>query len=361
MPILFGHLARRTLAAMLGAIGGVVTLYLAVDFVDNSSAFQGPGWGLAVLDLYANKAAVVAHMVAPAAILLGASLAVSGLRATREWTAMRALGLGPWTVAAPVLAVTVVLGMGLVVLQDAVGVRAALRADEIRQVRFGRGADAGNYLASRQPKRWFRGHDGRRIYDLRGHTPDGGFLDVTVLEVDERFRLVRRIDASRMIPAGDEWILRDVEDRRFGPDGAMVIERSPERHYRFDEPPEAFAVVPGKPAEMRYATLLEQIRVRRGLGLPTAELELERDNRLAYPFAGVPGALLALALALRRNRKGNVSAALVEAVGVSLLFWGAQGVAWAFALSGRVPTFVAAWAPNALFLAGGVVGYRRIA
>ena len=90
MPILFGHLARRTLAAMLGAIGGVVVLYLAVDFVDNSSAFQGAGWGLAVLDLYANKAAVVTHMVAPAAILLGASVAVSGLRATREWTAMRA-------------------------------------------------------------------------------------------------------------------------------------------------------------------------------------------------------------------------------------------------------------------------------
>ena len=361
MPILFGHLARRTLAAMLGAIGGVVVLYLAVDFVDNSSAFQGPGGGHAVLDLYANKAAVVTHMVAPAAILLGASVAVSGLRATREWTAMRALGLGPGKVAAPVLAVTVLLGLGLVVLQDAVGVRAALRADEIRQVRFGRGGDAGNYLASRQPKRWFRGHDGRRIYDLRGHTPDGGFLNVTVLEVDDRFQLTRRIDASRMIPAGGEWILSDVEDRSFGPDGAMTIERSAERRYRFDEPPEAFAVVPGKPAEMRYRTLLEQISIRRGLGLPTVELELERDNRLAYPLAGVPGALLALALALRRNRKGHISAALVEAVGVSLLFWGAQGVAWAFALSGRVPTAVAAWAPNALFLAGGIVGFRRIA
>jgi len=361
MPILFGHLARRTLAAMLGAIGGVVVLYLAVDFVDNSSAFQGPGWGLDVLALYANKAAVVTNMVAPAAILLGASIAVSGLRATREWTAMRALGLGPWKVAAPVLAVTLVLGIGLVVLQDAVGVRAALRADEIRQVRFGRGSDAGNYLASRQPKRWFRGHDGRRIYDLRGHTPDGGFLDVTVLEVDEHFRLTRRIDASGMVPDRGEWILRDVEDRAFAPDGTMRIERAPERRYRFDEPPEAFAVVPGKPSEMRFRTLLRQIAIRRGLGLPTVELELERDNRLAYPLAGVPGALLALALALRRNRKGHISAALVEAVGISLVFWGAQGVAWAFALSGRVPTVVAAWAPNAIFLASGALGFRRIA
>jgi lipopolysaccharide export system permease protein len=216
-------------------------------------------------------------------------------------------------------------------------------------------------MISRQPKRWFRGHDGRRIYDLRGHTPDGGFLNVTVLEVDDAFRLTRRIDASRMLPAGNEWILSDVEDRRFNPDGGMTIERAAERRYRFDEPPEAFAVVPGKPAEMRYGTLLEQIRIRRSLGLSTAELELERDNRLAYPLAGVPGALLALALALRRNRKGHISAALVEAVGISLAFWGAQGVAWAFALSGRVPTVLAAWAPNAIFLATGIAATRKVA
>jgi len=360
VPILFGHLARRALVAMMGAIGGVVTLYLAVDFVDNSSAFSGPNWVVDALILYAYKAAVVTNMIAPAAILLGASIAVSGMRVTREWTAMRALGLGPWKVAAPVLTVTVLLGLGLAVLQDAVGVQAALKADEIRQVRFGRGNDAKSYLASRQPKRWFRGRDGRRIYDLRGHLPEGGFLNVTILEVDDAFRLTRRIDASRMLPAGGEWLLSDVEDRRFGADGAMTIERAAERRYRFDEPPEAFAVVPGKPSEMRFGTLLEQIGIRRALGLPTAELQRERDNRFAYPLAGVAGALVALVLALRRNRKGHVSAALVEAVAISLAFWGAQGVAWAFALSGRVPTWVAAWAPNAIFVASGLAGMRKL-
>ena len=110
---------------------------------------------------------------------------------------------------------------------------------------------------------------------------------------------------------------------------------------------------------MRWRTLVDQIALRRRLGLPTVDFQLERDNRIAYPFAAVPGALLALALALRRNRKGHVSAALGEAVGVSLLFWAAQGVSWALALSGRVPTEVAAWAPNVLFLAVGIVAVQR--
>ncbi len=357
--ILFAYAARRTLMAMLGALAGVVVLYLAVDFVDNSAGFSGPGWLPAALELYANKAPVVAREIAPAAILLGASVAVSGFRATREWTAMRAVGLGPWRLAVPVLAVTLGAGLALVALHDVVGVRAAERAEEISALRFGRGGDKRRFLAAREPKRWFRGADGRRIYHLRGALPGGGFQNVTVLEVDERFRLVRRIDAERMHPADGEWILEDVEDRAFAPDGAMALTRSGARRYRFDEPPEAFSVVAGSPAQMRWRTLVGQIALRRRLGLATVEFELERDNRIAYPFAAVPGALLALALALRRNRKGHVSAALGEAVGVSLLFWAAQGVSWAIALSGRVPTEVAAWAPNVLFLVAGVVAVQR--
>ena len=358
--ILFRYAARRSLTAMLGALAGVVALYLAVDFVDNSASWSGPGWIPAAIELYANKAAVVARMVAPAAILLGASVAVSGFRSTREWTAMRALGLGPWRLAVPILAVTFGAGILLVVLHDAVGVQAAQRAEELGALRFGRGGDKRRFLASREPKRWFRGADGRRIYYLRGQLPGGGFQNVTVLEVDPEFRLVRRIDAERMHPVGTAWMLEDVEDRAFAADGTMTVSRADERYYRFDEPPDAFSVVPGRPAEMRWRTLVEQIDLRRRLGLPTLELELERDNRVAYPFAAVPGALLALALALRRKRKGHVSAALGEAVGVSLLFWGAQGVSWALALSGHVPTAVAAWAPDVLFLAAGLGTVSRV-
>ncbi len=358
--ILFAYMARRTLGATLVALAGVLALYLAVDFVDNSAGFGGHGWVPAVLELYANKAAVVVRQIAPAAMILGAAVAASTFRHTREFTALRAVGLGPWRLAVPVLAVAFGLGVALVVLHDAVGVRASQRAEEIGALRFGRGGDQRRYIAAREPKRWFRGADGRRIYHLRGNLAGGGFERVTVLEVGQDFRLVRRIDAGRMRPEGDAWVLEDVEDRTFLADGEIRLDRAAARRYRFDEPPDAFAVVPGRPAEMRWRTLVQQIAVRRRLGLPIVELALERDNRLAYPFAGVPGALVALALALRRNRKGHVSAALLESVGVSLAFWATQGVSWALALSGRVPAVVAAWAPNLVFLAVGVVSVRRI-
>lgn len=355
--ILFRYAARRTLAAFLAALAGVVAIFLAVDFVDNSASFTGPGWFPAVLELYVNKTAVVVRQVAPAAMVLGAAIAVSTFRKTREYTAMRALGLGPWRLALPVVVVTLLAGTALLVIHDVWGVEAAERAEVIRATRFSRGKR--EFAAAREPKRWFRSRDGRRIYHLGASLPQGGFARVTVLELTRDFRLAGRIDAARMRPDGNGWLLEDVQDRTFVSDGRLQVERATSRRYEFPEPPEAFAVVPGRPSQMRWATLVSQVAVRRELGLSTTEFQLERYNRVAYPFAGVPGALLAVALALRRARKGHVSAALLESVGVSILFWGVQGVSFALGLSGRVAPWIAAWAPNALFLAAGIAAVRR--
>ena len=356
---LFRHLAARTLVAFLGALAGVLVIFLAVDFVDYADQFTGPGWLLPALELYANKTALVVRQVAPAAMIVGAGLAVSGLRQTREWTAMRALGLGPWRVAAPVSFVAVLAGLALVVVHEKVGVHAAERVDEIRATRFGRPSERRRIEAARAPKRWFRGADGRRIYHLRGALEGGGFEHVTILEVTPDFRLGRRIDAERMRPDGAGWILEEAVERTFRPDGTLELDRSDLRRIVLDEPPEAFSVAPGKPAQMTFGRLVHQIGVRRRTGLPVAQFELERYDRLAYPFAGLPGALLAVALALRRERRGHVSAALLESVGVTLLFWGAQGVSAALGLSGSVPAWVSSWAPDLLFLAAGLWAVRR--
>jgi lipopolysaccharide export system permease protein len=354
--ILFAHLARRAAAAFAGSLVGVVALFLVVDFAENASAFQGPHWGAAVLELYVNKSAVVAYQTAPAAMLLAAALTASALRRTREYTALRALGLGPWRVATPVLAVALVAAAVLAAFDDALVVDAGARAEQILATRFHR---AGTWQRWHEPKRWFRGRGGHRIYHLRGSGAGRTFERVTLLEVTPDFRLARRIDAARMSPepSGD-WVLENVEERVFA-QGGVSLERFARKVYRFDEDPEAFSVLPGQPAQMRRGTLLEQARLRRRLGLPSSEFDLEWHNKLAYPIICVPASLLALALALRRNRRGHLTAALMEAVGVSLAVWAVQGVTWSLGLSGQLPPAGAAWAPDAVLFAAGLGALRR--
>jgi len=354
---LFRYVAVRAVVAFAGALSAVVALFLVVDFAENASIFRGPGWVGAVLELYAAKAAVVAYQVAPAAMLLAASVAASGLRRTREYTALRALGLGPWRIAAPVLSVAAAIAIAIAVFDDTLVVDASRRVEEIMAVRFQRG---GAWQRWHEPKRWFRGRAGRRVYHLRGSGAGGAFERVTVLEITEGFRLARRIDAARMSPGpGGEWVLEGVEERTFRDDGQMDLARYERRDYRFDEDPDSFSVLPGRPAQMRRATLLDQTRLRRRLGLPVVEFELEWSNKLAYPLAGLSASLVALALALRRERKGHLTASLVESVGVSLVFWGCQGLGWSLGLSGRLSPQVASWAPDVIFLAAGLWAIRK--
>jgi len=359
--ILPRYIAGKTGMASLAAFAGVITIFLAVDIVDNAGVFSGPGWVLIALELYANKAAVVTHQIAPAALLLGAAIAVSGLRQTREWTAMRSVGLGPWRVALPVVVAVAVISLALVVLHEAWGVKAAQRAEEIQVTRFARGGAYRRWQATQQPKRWFRGADGRHVYHLRGVLPGGGFERVTVLELSDDFRLVRRIDAGKMEPAeGGAWRLADVEERTFAPEGGSYS-RATSREYRFDEPPGSFDLRPGRPSQMTLAVLAQQIAVRERLGQPTVDFAIERANRVAYPFAAVSGALLAVALALRRNRHGHLSSAMLEAVAISLALWGAQGISLGLGISGRLPAPLAAWLPNLVFVAAGALAVRRVA
>ena len=357
--ILPRYLAGKTWMASLAAFTGVIAIFLAVDVVDNAGVLSGPGWMLAAMELYANKAAVVAHQIAPAALLLGAAVAVSGLRQTREWTAMRSVGLGPWRVAVPVVGAVAAMSLAMVLFHEAWGVRAAQRAEEIQVTRFARGGAFRRWQATQQPKRWFRGADGRHVYHLRGVLPGGGFERVTVLELSDDFRLLRRIDAGMMVPAeGGAWRLADVVERTFSEAGSGY-DGAASREYRFDEPPGSFDLRPGRPSQMTLAILTRQIAVRERLGQPTSDFAIERANRVAYPLAAIFGALLAVALALRRNRKGHLSTAMLEAVGISLALWATQGICLGLGLSGRLPPQVAAWLPNLIFLATGALAVRR--
>jgi len=355
---LFLHLARRALVAFLGSLVAVVGLFLMVEFAENSAALRGRGWLGSVMALYAYRAAVLAYQTAPAAMLLAAGVTASELRRTREYTAMRALGLGPWRVAMPVVALAVVVSCSLAWLGDDILVTAVARSEKILAERFHRGGPG----RAGEQKRWFRGRGGRRVYNLRGGGASG-FEGVTVLEVTPDFHLARRIDAARMVPGPKpgEWVLEQVSERRFHRAGEMALTYFPSKTYLFDEEAGAFAVRPGRPAQMRREVIGEQIELRRRLGLSTREFSLAWHYRLSSPLAGISAALVALGLALRRERKGHLTATLVEAVAVSLVFWGLQGLCWSLGLAGRLPPAAAAWAPDALFLAVGAVLTRRLA
>ena len=324
-----------------GIFAAMLAIYLVVDFVDRAKIYLAGGWSWDVLVLYGYKAQLVAQQLGPAVLLLASGVAVSTLRKRGELTALSALTFGPAALYVPIGLAALVLAMGLMGFDEALVVKAGQRVDELHTERFDTWGDWRFYHL---PKQWFR--HGDRIFYLRSGSAGEGFEDVTILRVSARFDLLERLDAQRMTHVeGTRWHLLDLLQRRFDGQGGIEKTRSEEATLDLGVRREALQIVSGRPEQMRLPELRAQIQRRREVGLSTARFDLTLHNRFAYPLAGVPAALLAVGLALRPGRRGHLTTALVEGLGVSLCLWVLMVVARTLALNGQLAAGVAAWTP----------------
>ena len=308
--LLLRHLLRRYLVLVGAVLAGVLVIFLVADFVDRARAYTGPNWVRDVAELYGWKALVAAHQLAPAALLLAAATLVSLLRRRGELTAILALGFGR-------------------------------RVDEITALRFHRWGDWRSFY---ERKQWFRHED--RILHLESGDVESGFHGVTVLRMTPDFDLAERIDAEEMDHAGGtRWRLVGVTRRTFERGGALRLTHVPEETVDLGISRALLGIRPGRPEQMRVPVLRQQIRARREVGLSDRLFVLALGNRFAYPLAGVPAALVAVALALRPGRGGSLTTALVEGLAVTMGLWGLTVVARALVNSGRMPPLLAAVLP----------------
>ena len=339
--LLLRHVLWRYLVLVGAVLAGLLVVFLVADFVDRARAYTGPNWVRDVLELYGWKAVVATHQLAPAALLLASATLVSLLRRRGELTAILALGFGRRALILPVGAVALGAALVLGLLDELVVGHASRRVDEITALRFHRWGDWRSYF---ERKQWFRHQD--RILHLESGDVDSGFRGVTVLRLTPEFELAERVDALGMEHAGGtRWRLRGVTRRVFDRRGGLRLTELPEETVDLGIPASLLAIRPGRPEQMRLPVLRQQIRARREVGLPDRLYLLALGNRFAYPLAGVPAALVAVALALRPGRGGSLTGALVEGLAVTMGLWGLTVIARALVNAGRMAPFVAAALP----------------
>jgi lipopolysaccharide export system permease protein len=366
----------RLFFAILSAI---VLIYLVVDFADRAHTYTGRAWGRAAAELYANKAAVVAYQLAPAALIIAAALVITLLSRRGELTALFSLGVRPLRLTAPISAFAAVLGLALFWLGEKVVVRADARAEEIQVKRFNRWGDWATYHAGSS---WLRGK-GNRIFHL-GPQRDGGWEPATVLEIAPPFRLSRRIDARRIEPAdgragcggnrpgaepsaaGCRWRLLDAVETRYelygGPGGVITERRLEDLVEWFPESPSDLELRSGRPRQLPLRLLREQVRRRENAGQQAREYEVALAERVAAPLQTIPAALAAagLAFSLRRpRRRMPVAGAVALGMGLSVVLWAASVIAHAVSLSGGVDPWIGAAIPGLLSLAISAIALRR--
>jgi len=365
-----GHLDRH-LTTELGrlfaaTLGGVVLIYLVIDFADRAHGFHGRAWGKSVLELYANKAAVVSYQLAPAALIIAAALLVTLLSRRGELIALYGLGVRPLRLALPIAGFATVLGVGLFWLGEKVVVHADARAEEIQIQRFNRWGDWATYHTGSS---WLRGREGR-IYHL-GPARDGGWEPATILEIEPPFRLARRIDARRIEPlakvkGGERWVLFDATETTYGlqggPGGTIEERRADLMEVTFPETPADLELRSGRPSQLPWLALREQVRRREAAGQRAREYELALAERAAQPVQVVPAALAAMGLTLgmlRPRRRMPLAGAVAVGIALTMVLWAVSVIAHAISLGGGLSPWTAGATPGLVSTLIAVAAFRR--
>jgi LPS export ABC transporter permease LptG len=357
--------AREIAWRFLATLGGATVLYLVIDYADRSTSLGRYATTMAVVDYYANKAAVIVYQVAPGALIIAAAMLVSRLSRTGELNALFALGVSPLRVLWPLALFGATVGAGLFALGELVVVDADARMDQINYRVFSNTADVFKY---RTDQIWLRGADGKRFYKL-GRLVNGGFEPVTVLEVAEPFSLRRRLDARRLEPAGKKWRLIDVTETRSAPSpsigGELQRRDIAESVESFPDTMADLTLRAGRPRQMRWRQLVEQTRSRERHGQPVLEWKLALAERASQAAVAIPGVLVGFLFALAAlgsRRKQSMAASIALGLVVTSIFWATTTVAHAAALTGLLPPFLAGGLVSLVSAAAaaGLIGLSRV-
>lgn len=178
------------------------------------------------------------------------------------------------------------------------------------------------------------------------------------LEEFEQQRLVRKLRAGSMswIDTSGRWRLVNLNERYYLPEGERLSYRSmidtvlkiaPEDIYRFENAAESLT----QPELERY------IRLERDRGSDfIRQLELKRDERVAFAFAALILTTIGVAVSSRR-RRGGIGVQIGLGLALSFVYLLLLNIS-TVALGDSAPTWVAVWLPNAAFTVLAVVLIR---
>ncbi len=336
----FGRVFGLALAAFIG-------LYLLVDFFERVDNFIEHGAAAHhYLRYFTLKIPFIALQVAPLACLLGVFMTLGGLSRNSELTAMHGAGISLWRITRPLLLTGLLVSLLALAAAEYLVPVCVKRANLIYNSEV-RGDPS---VIIQRSRIWLR--DGRRIINIRLVEADASELrGLTLLDLDQDFKLAGRKDVPRAIFVDNTWKTDFLVERRFDDQGLTASRLYYDRSVDFHLTPEDFRLPGGRRNDdLGYRELRRLATRLRAEGYDPVRFEVDMHARLATPLASLVMAFLGIPFALRKGRSSGLALGVAMSVMIGVAYFIVQAIALAFGYAAALPPILAAWFANLLFL-----------
>lgn len=325
-----------------------VSIYVVADLTGKADEiFKNAVPASVVLSYYKYSSLQIFYEISPVLVLVTTLITFSILSKSNEVLALKALGVSLYRLALPALVFAAGISLFTIFLESKVLPAANQRVAQLNDRIRGRETSRTYRRADRQ---WLFGQD-RYIYNYIHYDPGTQSLQrLQVFEFDEQHRLTRRLVADRATYAGDgRWRFENGWFRTFDGSNVTSYERFPDEVIaRFPEGPEYFVSEIRPPDQMGYTELERYIDEVEASGQAVPELQVELQNKVAYPLISLVMALVALPFAFRLGRQGALYGVGLSIV-LGMIFLAIFAFFTTLGEAGVLPPAAAVWSPNVIF------------
>jgi len=354
MSILQRYLLREFGKIAAICFFGLLGIYLLVDFFQRIDLFLNYPTPVRWKLLYfALKLPLFVYHIVPVTMLVSVLVTIGILARHREITAAKCAGVTLVHLAAPLVAAGL-LASGFVFLTNEYVVPVTTRQSQYVLDVLIKNRPMRSIF--RQNRIWYYGEH-NTIWNIQLLDPVEHVLEgVTLYHLDRTgSRLVRRIDARSARFVKGRWWFRNGTVRTFRRSGSVRVQPFARRSLRLAERPEDISQYRERPEEMNLAALAEYVRKLRRSGFNPAAYEVDMHAKISLPLVSLVVSLLAIPFAFRSGPRGGIFASLGASLALGFAYWIVISIGISLGHAGKVGPLLAAWIPNAFFLA--VAGY----
>jgi len=357
----------RVFALTVVSALGIFYISTFIDLADK--LFRGSATTTMLLRFFYYQTPLFLYYIIPIAVLVSTLVTIGVMTKNSELVVMKACGMSLYRAAAPLILFAFAAGAALFGLQEVVLARAQRQADKLEGVI--------RSYPSQEPSainRWIASDSGNIYhYDLFNPALDR-FTWFTEYRLDARtWRLNQVVFADSVAspgPAADTAAFRDWTARngwvrtlrtaRAGDVVKTAVEYTPFLARPMTlEPPDYFKAELPDPAKMNYRQLRPYIAQLRARGFNTVTAMVQLQRKIAFPFATIIMALLAVPFAVTTGRRGAMYGIGIG-IALSIAYWVILNVFSAVGEGGVLTPTLAAWAPNLLFGVAALYGILTV-
>jgi lipopolysaccharide export system permease protein len=352
MTILYRYVTREILIFFSIVLTAVISIYVAVDFIEKVDNFMEaglPASRCAVYLLY--KLPFIFVQMAPVGFLLSILAALGVMSKNNEVIALKSCGIGKNRLLKPTLILGFFFCGLLFVITETVIPVLMVNANQIwlQEVR------KKNIYASKTNDIWMRA--ARQIVHIKQYSPEEKQISgITIHTFDDRFKLVDRVDAESGEFEKGRWQLYDAVEQIFDSDlaGDHRITLHDRLTADIDLNPDDLAQAAKRSDEMGLAELGRYIKKVEREGHGAVRYRVDYHSKIAAPFVFLFLSVLGTGIALRGKLREGIPLSITYGLGVAFLYWIFNSFCLSLGYAEMMPPMVAAWVANLVFLCASV-------